>query len=209
MSLFMCDHCGNIENSNRVNDDIVKSDYEVSFRDNLYPNMSRTEMEGHGKRLIYTGRIIKDNGAKFADEVLMLCNECNTGNKDREYRKATKDELKVAKLSKYNYITPFDHRDRDVEFIKDDNEPSGYKYEFKFNRSKRPMLNLMGAAAMVSGTNMEKLIDATVGKPTKGKSSKSVLIDADIARIQAAAKKRVDKAKKRATNIEKSKKGKR
>ncbi len=83
MSLYICGKCGHIENSSCYDRGIDK--------DPSFPNLHMMEMHEWPFQ--------------------MLCSECNTGTWHGEFPKELPKawEVEYGKLSKYNYITPFDH----------------------------------------------------------------------------------------------------
>ena len=117
MSLFVCMRpgCNNIENTNLVT---VKKGNDLKF-----PNMYRSEMMGTSSR---TSKYASGEFIKHKEDIMMLCCECNCGvsHGEFEYSKATVEEKELAKLSKYNMITPYDHGDN---IIKDKNAPHGFR----------------------------------------------------------------------------------
>lgn len=117
MSLFVCmrPDCNNVENTNLVT---AKLGTDLSF-----PNMYKSEMMGTSSK---TSNYPNGEFFKHKEDILMLCCECNCGvsHGEFEYRKATKEEKELAKLSKYNMITPYDHGDL---IIKDNTMPHGYR----------------------------------------------------------------------------------
>ena len=126
MPLFVCDKCGAVENSHCVRDKQSPPirDYHGPIED-FYPNMYSMEMQGCGFEVeddIYVNGEIW----KAANEVRMLCSECNTGKWHDEFTKdyATDEEKEISTHSKCKMITPFDH---DIELKKDDNAPHGYR----------------------------------------------------------------------------------
>lgn len=124
MSLFVCQNCGVVENTNLVNK------YEVL--NNGYPNMHLMDMHGQGDTDIDLSAIISEesgvkNSLKKKNEILMLCCQCNTGKHHDEFDrvKASKEEIALSMGSKYNAITPMDHEDGMI--IKDENCRFGYR----------------------------------------------------------------------------------
>ncbi len=81
MSLFICDECGCVENSN-----LCSSFLPVGT--NGCPNLSTMEMQGFGKKYEETG---------IREDVILLCSECNTGIWHDEFIKkpATEVEIKM------------------------------------------------------------------------------------------------------------------
>ncbi len=128
MSLFICmrPDCNNVENTN-----LVTAKLGV---DPKYPNMYRTEMMGNGKH---------------KEGIMMLCCECNCGmsHGEFEYSKATEEEKALAKTSKYNMITPYDHGDN---IIKDEKAPHGYrlKTEQEIKSNRRSLHKVYGLLAV-------------------------------------------------------------
>ncbi len=128
MSLFICmrSGCNNVENTN-----LVTAKLGV---DPKYPNMYRTEMMGNGKH---------------KEGIMMLCCECNCGmsHGEFEYSKATEEEKALAKTSKYNMITPYDHGDN---IIKDEKAPHGYrlKTEQEVKSNRRSLHKVYGLLAV-------------------------------------------------------------
>jgi len=128
MSLFLCENCGCIENTNLVHANVDTNP--------AYPNMWLMDMQGHGGHVVDLSMVIisettnnesiKKN-IKQPDEILMLCSECNTGLWHGEFERVlgTDNEKAIAKLSKYNAITPYDHPEGSL--IKDDTIECGYK----------------------------------------------------------------------------------
>lgn len=127
MSLFVCENCRCIENT-------ACADIGAGT-DPSYPNMHMMEMQGYGDEVNLGTHLTKEtlrnfpNGIKPPTDILMLCSECNTGQFHNEFDKtyATVDEHKIASYSRYNAITPYDHKPMDVLF-KDDTKPHGYGY---------------------------------------------------------------------------------
>jgi len=134
MSLFVCQNpdCQAIENSSCMS---IGKD-----RDSDYPNMCTMDMHGYHEEPIYIGKVMKqeqvvldhnnspiDMSYKLPGTVLMLCSECNTGKWHDEFPKdkANEEELKLAKLSPYSYITPGFHMDNQI--VKDDSCRHGYR----------------------------------------------------------------------------------
>ncbi len=117
MSLFVCmrPDCNNIENTSLVT-------AKVGIN-NKFPNMYQSEMMGTSSK---TSRYANGDFIKHKEDIMMLCCECNCGvtHNEFEYSKATKEELALAKTSKYNMITPYDHDDT---IIKDYMSPHGYR----------------------------------------------------------------------------------
>lgn len=117
MSLYICEECGAIENT-------ACCDRNAGINP-LYPNMHMMDMQGHGIEII-TKEFYKE-----ADAVVMLCSECNTSVWHGEFNKnyATEEELAIGSFSKYNMITPYDHKDGIV--IKDNDAPHGYSLNYE------------------------------------------------------------------------------
>ncbi len=133
MSLFICmrPDCNNVENTN-----LVTAKLGV---DPKYPNMYRTEMMGNGKH---------------KEGIMMLCCECNCGmsHGEFEYSKATEEEKALAKTSKYNMITPYDHNDL---IIKDEKAPHGYRLKTEQEvKSNRRSLNKVYGLLAVTGLSL-------------------------------------------------------
>ncbi len=126
MSLFMCmrPDCNNVENTN-----LVTAKLGV---DPKYPNMYITEMMGTSSK---TSKYANGDFIKHKEDIMMLCCECNCGvsHGEFEYSKATDEEKELAKLSKYNMITPYDHGDN---IVKDYMSPYGYRIKNDEDRIK-------------------------------------------------------------------------
>lgn len=132
MPLMICGKCGCIENTHLVKDkpgvdvQYIPTIYNytsVDLKEKFYPNMWLQDMQGH-----YDEDIIVDGIVwKAKDEIRMLCSECNTGKWHGEFEKvlATTKEIEVAKFSKYNMTTPYDHEEGCL--TASPNNTSGYK----------------------------------------------------------------------------------
>ena len=142
MSLFVCDNCGYVENSNLVAVGLGK--------DNEYPNMTLNDMCGEGTEEVSITKLDNISGdIKEPEMVLMLCCECNTGTHHDEFTKEYADEaiLEIASNSKYNYITPNDALDGCL--IKDDDSNWGYIIDPVYKRIKGNMLLNIDDALLV------------------------------------------------------------
>ena len=122
MSLFICAHCGTIENTACVDRNIDTNP--------LYPNLCRQEMQGYGVDDVVINQPLaqyQPGDIKKGTDVLMLCSACNTGQFHNEFdiRHASANELELAIHSKYNMITPYDHPDNTI--TRDDDAPHGYR----------------------------------------------------------------------------------
>lgn len=121
MSLFVCMNpdCQCVENTNLVSKNIGSNDN--------YPNMHLMDMQGHGDEIIYSG----ESFLKHPEDILMLCAFCNTGVHHNEFprEKASEESLKLAKISKYNAITPMDHPDGSI--VKNENSEWGNADEYR------------------------------------------------------------------------------
>lgn len=130
MSLFVCQKCKAIENTNCCH----SREYLTNVVDDAgnyvaggYPDMGLMDMQGHGDK-VYVGETYKGTKLfKEKDEILMLCSECNVGKWHGEFSKdyATDEELELAKYSAYNMITPYDHDENII--IADNDAPHGYR----------------------------------------------------------------------------------
>lgn len=129
MSLFVCMECKCIENSNLVHHGVDK--------DLSKPNMWLMDMQGCGSHIVTTNLEVVERTAfynkgsvKEPEDILMLCSECNTGTWHGEFDKdiASYEELAMASFSKYNMITPYDHKDGIL--IKDNSKPHGYGLDY-------------------------------------------------------------------------------
>ena len=104
MSLFICSKCGAIENHSCLGG-------RTSEMLNNYPNMHLIEMHGQDRDDTY---VLDTNGDKVlfkkAEDIMMLCSECNTGKWHNEFDKeipsSDSEEVYISRYSKYNYITP-------------------------------------------------------------------------------------------------------
>jgi hypothetical protein len=111
MSLFICQKCGCIENTALCSGDYVPTIYNATVDnvDDFHPHMGGMEMDGHADEdIIVNGKVWKTK-----DQIMRLCSECNTGTWHGQFNKnqASKEDLAVAKYSKFNMITPHDHED--------------------------------------------------------------------------------------------------
>jgi len=95
MSLFVCDKCKCVENTNLNTKDLDKGNKD-------FPNLSSMEMAGFGKDYAKT---------QLKSEQQYLCSECNTGTWHGEFEKtqATEEELELSKYSETRLITPGNH----------------------------------------------------------------------------------------------------
>lgn len=102
MSLFVCEVCGCVEDTNLVCNNIGYCDEA--------PNMHLMDMEGCGNGTLYVGKVMSYEN-KNQEDILMLCSECNTGKWHGKFtkEKALPVSLELAKTSIYNAITPYDH----------------------------------------------------------------------------------------------------
>lgn len=108
MPLFICSECGCIDNIHHVMGMKKMSVYNyVRDNDIFYPNMSKFDMEGLGDHDYTVNGVIW----KKAEDVKLLCSECNSGTWHDVYDKTKPDEneLRIASFSKFGYITPYDH----------------------------------------------------------------------------------------------------
>jgi len=179
MSLFVCQNpdCQAIENSSCMSIGID--------RDSDYPNMHTMDMHGRHEEPIYIGKVMNqkqvvldhnnnpiDMSYKLPGTVLMLCSECNTGKWHNEFSKdkANEEELKLASLSPYSYITPGFHMDNQI--VKDNSCRHGYRapteeelIEYGRQTSKRasPYLRLP-----MYGIDINSLISKYLPKSTAG-----------------------------------------
>ncbi len=165
MSLFVCQNCGVVENTNLVNK------YEVL--NNGYPNMGLMDMHGQGDVDIDLSAIISEesgvkNSLKKKNEILMLCCQCNTGKHHDEFDrvKASKEEIALSLGSKYSAITPMDHEEGMI--IKDDNCRFGYRLPttkdifestLKEEVNKVPKSKRRETLAMLAGLSAEYGVD--------------------------------------------------
>lgn len=104
MNLFICMNpkCGNVSDFHTV---ISGLDTNKEF-----PNMLQDDMLGKGGVRINIATIKPITVWKDPNDILMLCNECNTGVKSNPLKIApTLNDIAVAKESVYNMITPYDH----------------------------------------------------------------------------------------------------
>lgn len=109
MSLYVCHKCGGIENTTTYNANV-----DMNNLDPKYPNLHLMDMQGAStKDMLVEGKDGIVATFKKADEVMMLCSECNYGKWHNEFEKsyATEDEKLLALYSYYNLITPFDQED--------------------------------------------------------------------------------------------------
>lgn len=107
MSLFICELCGVIENTNLVNKDYKDTvENYIGLENQFYPNLHLLEMQGHGNNIFLNNKLWK---AK--KEIKMLCSLCNTGEHHGEFERnqATANEIEVASYSVYNYTTGGTH----------------------------------------------------------------------------------------------------
>lgn len=130
MSLFVCmrPDCNNVENTNLVT---AKLGVDPKF-----PNMYKSEMMGTSSK---TSKYASGDFIKHKEDIMMLCCECNCGvsHGEFEYSKATDEEKELAKISKYNMITPFDHGDN---IVKDYMSPHGYRIKNDEDRKTETLL---------------------------------------------------------------------
>ena len=96
MSLFICDRCGCVDNTNCNN---PTSDKEK--QDSSYPNLCRMEMYGFGLEYEKTG---------IRSKRQLLCSECNTGKWHGEFAKKKATEVEIImgsqlKGDEYNVFT--------------------------------------------------------------------------------------------------------
>ena len=105
MSIFICSRCGCIENT-------ATCGPNYNHYDMFKPNISLMAMQGHGDD-IYINYIPGGEPTLFKpkDKIMMLCSECNTGYWHGQFNKVYPNdrEKEIAKLSKYNMITKYDH----------------------------------------------------------------------------------------------------
>jgi hypothetical protein len=183
--------CNNVENTNLVT---AKKDTDLSF-----PNMYKSEMMGTSS---ITSKYASGEFIKHKEDIMMLCCECNCGTShgEFEYSKATDDELKLAKLSKYNMITPYDHGDN---IIKDNEAPHGYRtitkedldYREKRKKSNIKTRNGLNALLAYSGLSLNNLFkDKAVKKERPKEESNKYIFKAEIKRRIKALNKEIQKS---------------
>lgn len=110
MSLFVCNKCNTVENSNLVLPGGRKNNNNPD-----YPNLHFLGMQGFG------------SDPERRGVIEMLCSECNTGKHhgESEPRKADDNEMAIACFSKTNMITPGDHISGSI--IPDKTQKCGYR----------------------------------------------------------------------------------
>lgn len=122
MSLFVCQKCKTIDNTATCSVDYSPTVYTGMVEDEnlFFPNMGGQDMDGQGDEDILLNGVVW----KRKDEVKRLCCYCNTGKWHGEFARnyASEDDLKVAKYSKYNMITPFDHEGGSIVKVANNSE---------------------------------------------------------------------------------------
>lgn len=136
--IFVCENCGCVDSTLFINPN----------NNNMFPNMTLEEMKGEAKRSInisnlegYQKSLASDewnrpldpiNGTipdvienfepleyKYADMVLMLCSECNTGVWGSQFKKlkATSEMVSLAEQDLFKTIDKEDNFELAIEFI--------------------------------------------------------------------------------------------
>lgn len=120
MSLYVCHECGCVENTGLVNKMLEDSKLDLNPD---YPNMTLMSMQGADVKdlTIFDSNTGKAVVYKKANEIKMLCTECNFGRWHNKFnkRKANDREIELAKYSMYNLITPFDHENGCITSVND------------------------------------------------------------------------------------------
>ena len=120
MSLFICDTCGCVDNTNCNN-----PPYDMSEIDTDYPNMHSMEMAGFDTAYVETG---------IRSKRVLLCSECNTGKWHGEFAKNKATEVEMIMGSQlrgdeYNIFTfhplwktyDMDPENFDIDILKETN----------------------------------------------------------------------------------------
>ncbi len=200
MSLFVCMNkkCQCVENTNLVSKNIGNNDE--------YPNMHLMDMQGHGDE-VYVGAIMEYK-FKNKDSILMLCSECNTSIWHNEFpkEKASVELLKLASISKYNAITPYDHPNGTI--VKNEGSEWGNSDEYRLatpeemaeyinknKESKKALSQIFGLAAGL-GINLNHLTSSNKKEQSKVDKKRKMMF---------AEYKRQWKQAKKDKNIEKVK----
>lgn len=130
MSLFICSNCGCIENTKTIRTlDKSTRSFKYLSKDG-YPCMGIAAMSGCGLGNDIDVSIIRpDKPIKKANEVMMLCCECNTGLHHNLFPKEQANDLEkeIASYSKYNMITPYDHKGIRLIACSKEEARNGYK----------------------------------------------------------------------------------
>ena len=196
MSLFVCMRpgCNNVENTNLVT-------AKIGTDDN-FPNMYKSEMMGTSSKI---SKYASGEFIKHKEDIMMLCCECNCGTShgEFEYSKATEEELQLAKVSKYNMITPYDHGDL---IIKDNKAPHGYRLknnqdvldEVERHKSSRKARTTISGLLAMAGMSIDDIFKSKKSYVKDVKSeelSNKLLFKAEIKRRIKAINKEIQTSK--------------
>lgn len=182
MSLFICQRCGNIENTALAGGEGIQT--EVTEE---HPHLHLMDMQGFGS----------------IDHIEMLCCECNTGkgHGEFEYEKAGDVEYEIAKYSRYNMITPFDHPKDTI--VEDDNTRFGFRALTDEERAKRKegkevLARFASLASVIGGSPMlDRIMQANIEYSDQSDEDKAkALHKADLKRAIKALKKSKTDAEK-------------
>lgn len=199
MSLFVCmnPNCQCVENTNLVSKGIGSDDE--------YPNMHLMDMQGYGDE-IYVGKVMSYQFKK-KDEILLLCSKCNTSVWHNEFprEKASKESLQLAKISKYNAITPMDHPDGTIVKNEDSEWGNSDEYRlatpeeleaYKNSRKKgRQALSTIAGISASLGIDIGKHFSVNESKPQSNSEKKRKMMFAEYKRQWKQAKKDKDLVK--------------
>lgn len=147
--VYICERCSKLQNDRQL----------VKSSDSEYINMDLAEMKGEVNKTrkldFYKGLDIFPYQYKEASDVLMLCNECNSGiATSYDGMVVTTNEREVAGFSKYGYVT-LEDQDPDV-VIANHKERFGASLvdEAKFNEYMRKRKDGSKAIATLNAASM-------------------------------------------------------